>query len=181
MKKILTIIFLFLFVGISNGQERFLTKNGKISFFSKATLEDISAENNQVASIIDTNKGAMAIAILIKSFLFEKALMEEHFNENYLESDKFPKATFKGLIQNFNTLEDVKSERTVKGKLTIHGVTKEKEITAFFTKTQEGILVEGDFMVNLADFKIKIPSVVAKNIAKNIKVTFNFNHKPYKK
>ena len=85
-------------------QEQYLTKNGAITFFSSTIIEDIKAENNQVLSIIDASKSKMAISILIKSFLFKKALMQEHFNENYLESDKFPKATFKGDILNFNNV-----------------------------------------------------------------------------
>lgn len=181
MKKIFAIITLFLCVAFANAQDRYLTKNGKINFFSKAALEDITADNNQVLSIVDASSGKMAISILMKAFLFEKALMQEHFNENYVESDKFPKATFSGMIINFTALKDDKTEATVKGNLTIHGVSKEKEIKAFITKTKEAILIEGDFMVNLADFDVKIPSVVARNIAKEIKVTFNFNHKPFKK
>ena len=123
----------------------------------------------------------MAISILMKSFLFEKALMQEHFNENYVESDKYPKATFKGEILGFNTVNNVLTTKQVKGVLTIHGVSKEINIDANFIKQNKGILVSGDFMINLEDFKIKIPAIVAKNIAKKIKVTFNFNHKPYQK
>ena len=107
--------------------------------------------------------------------------MQEHFNENYVESDKYPKATFKGDILDFGEISDTKSVRKVKGKLTIHGVTNEVTIDANFTKTKDAILVDGNFMVALDDYNIKIPAVVAKNIAKNIKVTFEFNHKPYKK
>lgn len=181
MKPIVTILCFFLFVGSSISQERYLTKNGKITFFSKAAVEDITAENNQVLSIIDSKNGNMAISILMKSFLFEKALMQEHFNENYVESDKYPKATFKGVIVNFDAISETQSEATVKGTLTIHGVSKEKEIKANFIRTKEAIKVDGDFIVNLDDFDVKIPSVVSKNIAKNIKVSFEFNHTPFQK
>ncbi|WP_227431583.1 YceI family protein, partial [Polaribacter reichenbachii] len=116
---------------------------------------------------------------LMKSFLFKKALMQEHFNENYVESDKYPKATFKGEILDFNSVNNVLSTKQVKGVLTIHGVSKEINIDANFIKQNNTILVSGDFMINLEDFKIKIPAIVAKNIAKKIKVTFKFNHKPY--
>ena len=102
MKLIITIFCCFLFVAISNSQERYLTKNGAINFFSKTVLEDITADNNQVLSIVDATNGKMAISILMKSFLFKKALMQEHFNENYVESDKYPKATFTGTILNFD-------------------------------------------------------------------------------
>tara|TARA_B110000091_G_C13790499_1_gene465408 strand:+ start:822 stop:1415 length:594 start_codon:yes stop_codon:yes gene_type:complete len=181
MKLLITIFCCFLFVGMSNSQERYLTKSGTINFFSKTALEDITADNDQVLSIVDATRGKMAISILMKSFLFKKALMQEHFNENYVESDKYPKATFKGDILNFDAVSETASLLKVKGILTIHGVSKEIMIEANFTKINDAILVVGGFMINLADFDVEIPAVVAKNIAKNIKVTFNFNHTPYKK
>ncbi|MGK0455263.1 MAG: polyisoprenoid-binding protein YceI [Paraglaciecola sp.] len=181
MKLITTIFCCFLFVAISSSQERYLTKNGAINFFSKTALEDITADNNQVLSIVDATNGKMAISILMKSFLFKKALMQEHFNENYVESDKYPKATFTGTILNFDAINEMASIAKIKGTLTIHGVPKEIMIDANMLKTKEAILVDGEFMINLADFEVEIPAVVAKNIAKNIKVSFNFNHTPYKK
>lgn len=181
MKPIITILCCFLFVAVSNSQGKYLTKSGTINFYSKAPMEDITADNNQVLSIIDASNSKMAISILMKSFLFEKALMQEHFNENYVESDKYPKATFKGTIVDFDAVNETTSKRKVKGVLTIHGVSKEMVIEANMTKKDDSILVDGNFMVNLDDFNVKIPAVVAKNIAKNIKVTYNFDHKPYKK
>ena len=181
MKHILTILSCILLVAISHSQGKYLTKNGAINFFSKAPIENITADNNQVLSIVNASNGEMAISILMKSFLFDKALMQEHFNENYVESDKFPKATFKGTILNFDAIDEVASAQKVKGILTIHGVAKEITIDANFIKIADSIIVDGDFVINLEDFEVKIPSVVAKNIAKNIKVSFNFNHKPYNK
>jgi polyisoprenoid-binding protein YceI len=181
MKSIITIFCCFLFATISNSQDRYLTKNGAINFYSKMPMEDITADNNQVLSIVDASSGKMAISILMKSFMFKKALMQEHFNENYVESDKFPKATFKGSILNFDAINETVSKAQVKGVLTIHGVSKEIMIDANFTKTEEAILVDGEFIIEVDDFNIEIPALVAKNIAKKIKVSFNFNHKPYKK
>lgn len=181
MKTILTILCCFLFVTTSNSQGKYLTKSGAINFYSKAPMEDITADNNQVLSIIDASKGKMAISILMKSFLFDKALMQEHFNENYVESDKYPKATFKGDILNFDAINETVSKQQVKGMLTMHGVSKEVTIDANFIKTKEAIIVNGNFIIEVDDFNIKIPGVVAKNIAKKIKVSFNFDHKPYKK
>jgi polyisoprenoid-binding protein YceI len=181
MKPIYTILCCLLFVAVSQSQDKYLTKSGAINFYSKAPMEDITADNNQVLSIIDASKGKMAIQILMKSFLFEKALMQEHFNENYVESDKYPKAIFKGAILDFDSINETTSKKQVKGELTIHGVTKEVTIDANFTKTDEAILVDGNFIIEVDDYNIKIPAVVAKNIAKRIKVTFEFNHKPYKK
>lgn len=181
MKFIFTILCCLFFTTITNSQGRYLTKNGAINFYSKAPMEDITADNNQVLSIIDSDKGKMAISILMKSFLFDKALMQEHFNENYVESDKYPKATFKGEILNFEAINETESKQKVKGILTLHGVSKEVTIDANFIKTNESITVDGNFIIEIDDFNIKIPAVVAKNIAKKIKVTFNFDHKPYKK
>ena len=181
MKPIFTMLCCLLFVAVTISQERYLTKNGAINFYSKAPMEDITADNNQVLSIVDAGKGKMAISILMKSFLFEKALMQEHFNENYVESDKYPKAIFKGDILGFDSISETPSKKQVKGNLTIHGVTNEITIDANFSKTSEGILVNGDFIIELDDYNVKIPAVVAKNIAKKIKITFDFNHKPYKK
>ena len=133
--KILSTFFVCLFlVSFTNGQERFLTKKGMISFFSETPIENIEAQNNQVLSIVDATSGKMAIAILMKSFMFKKALMQEHFNENYVESDKYPKATFKGDILNFDAVSETASLLKVKGILTIHGVSKEIMIEANFTK-----------------------------------------------
>ena len=181
MKTIYTILICLLLVNSSNAQGKYLTKNGAVTFFSSAVVEDIKADNNQVLSIIDDSSGKMAISILMKSFQFEKALMQEHFNENYVESDTFPKATFKGDILNFESIKDSATKVNVKGTITIHGKSKEITIPATITRTEDSILVKGAFNLLLKDYDIKIPSVVAKNIAKEIKVTFDFNHKPYKK
>lgn len=181
MKTILLIFCCFLCTIVSKSQERYLTKNGTIHFYSETPIEDITAENNQVLSIIDVTNQKMAISILMKSFMFKKALMQEHFNENYVESDKYPKATFKGSILNFDALNETATTLQVKGMLTIHGVSKEMVIDANFTKNAETISVSGNFMLALDDFNIEIPAVVSKNIAKEIKVSYDFNHKPYKK
>ena len=130
MRTIYTVIICFLFVTLTNAQERYLTKNGAISFFSSAVVKDFRADNNQVLSIIDAGSGQMAISILMKSFMFEKALMQEHFNENYVESDKFPKATFRGDIVDFENITDLDTKVAVKGIITIHGVSKEIVIGA---------------------------------------------------
>ncbi len=181
-KKILTTVVCFLFLTtFINAQEKYLTKTGKVNFFSEATLEDITADNDKVLSIIDAATGDIAIQIKIKNFEFKKKLMQEHFNENYLESDKYPKAIFKGKILDFDKINETSSECIVKGDLTIHGVTKKTEIKANFIRTAENIDVTGSFMVALEDYKIKIPKIVFMKIAENIKVSFNFNHKPYKK
>ena len=181
MKLIYSLLLCVLFSTQGNSQERFLTKNGSITFFSSTVIEDIKADNNQVLSIIDTGKGKMAIAILMKSFMFKKALMQEHFNESYVESDKFPKATFKGNILNFSEVTSETKKIEVEGEMTIHGITKKMTIEAAITKTEEQILLKGKFFLKISDFNIEVPRVVAKNISKKIEVTFELDHKPYKK
>lgn len=180
-KIVLSLLCFFTITTVLNAQGKYITKTGKINFFSAATLEDITADNDKVLSIIDTNTGDMAIQIGIKNFEFEKKLMQEHFNENYLESDKYPKSIFKGKILNFDEINETESQTIVKGTITIHGVSKEIEIKANFTKTDDSIKVTGNFMVALEDFKVKIPKIVFMKIAENIKVSFDFVHKPYQK
>ena len=180
--KILSTVFVCLFfVSFANGQERFLTKKGMISFFSETPIENIEAQNNQVLSIVDATSGKMAIAILMKSFMFKKALMQEHFNENYVESDKYPKATFKGDIIDFETITTFERSIAIKGNLTIHGKTKEITIKALTKKIDAVLEMTGDFFINLTDFDVKIPSIVKNNISEKIKVSFRLYHKPYKK
>jgi len=117
----------------------------------------------------------------MKSFLFKKALMQEHFNENYVESHKYPKAKFKGVILNYEQLVDGINEVVIEGVLSVHGIDKEVTTNAVLEISKDRILLSGEFMVLVSDFKIKIPSVVINNIAKTIKVNFELNHKPYKK
>ncbi len=179
MKPIHIVLYFFLCTTLAFGQEKFLTKQGHTSFFSSSPVEDIKADNDQVLSIIDTSTGAIAISILMKSFMFEKSLMQEHFNENYVESDTFPKATFKGQILNFETLDENKKEVTIQGNITIHGITKPMNIKATLSKSDKRIQLTGKFPITVADFGIKIPAVVANNIAKVVEVTFEFDHKPY--
>jgi hypothetical protein len=180
--KILNTFFVCLFLFSSaNAQERFLTKKGMISFFSETPIENIEAQNNQVLSIVDAANGKMAIVILMKSFIFKKSLMQEHFNENYVESDKYPKATFKGDILDFESITTSEITLAIKGNLTIHGKTKEITINAVTKKTDEVIEMTGNFFINLTDFDVKIPSVVKNNISEKIKVSFRLYHKPYKK
>jgi len=180
MKKIYFILFTIFFVNLAQAQVKYLTKEGFVSFFSHSLVEDIKADNHQVLSIIDTETGEIAIQLLMKSFQFKKALMQEHFNENYIESHKFPKAKFKGEIQNFDQLTDQINEVEIKGVLSVHGEEKEVNTKAVVEIRENEILVSGDFMVEVADFNIKIPSVVINNIAKTIKVSFKLNQKPYK-
>ena len=156
--------------------QKLYTKNGAIFFFSKAPIENIKAVNNQVTSVINTQTGEIQFSVLIKGFHFQKQLMEEHFNENYMESDQYPKAFFKGSIDNFqkaSLTRDGNFTLSVSGELTMHGITKKINVPAVFTITGGVLTTSAEFVVHLADYKIRIPSIVKDNIAEKIDITVN--------
>ncbi len=161
--------------------QKYITKNGDISFYSSTSVEDIEAHNNQVNTALDTETGDFVFKVLIKSFKFEKALMQEHFNENYLESHKYPNATFVGKVENHDNIdfsEPGKYEATISGKLTIHGVTRDISEAGTFEVKGDAIHGKSKFMVKVADYDIEIPKAVINNIAKEIEVTVDVNLKP---
>ncbi len=170
-------IILFASINTANAQ-KYYTKNGNISFFSKTALEDIKADNNQVMSILDTKTGEMQFSLLVKSFHFQKALMEEHFNENYMESTKFPKATFKGAIADASKIDFTKDGNhkvNVIGEMTIHGVTKKVSSPGTVTINAGKITASSSFPIRVADYNIAIPKLVKDNIAESVSVTVNCN------
>lgn len=183
MKKIaLSLLFLTVTLFMTYGQSRYFTKTGNISFYSHTPMEDIRATNNQVTSFIDIETGEIVFAVLMKSFKFSKALMEEHFNENYVESDKYPRSTFEGKIINLDEIQFNKAgtyEATIHGKLTIHGETKEIEEKGTLTIVDEGIIGSSTFFIDPYDYKIDIPKVVKENIAESIEITVEMEYKPY--
>ena len=174
----LTLSFLLLTI-MSYGQGKYLTKQGYVSFFSDTLMEEIRADNNQVLSVIDAKDGSVAIAILMKSFMFEKSLMQEHFNENFIESDKYPKAFFKGKIEDYSPIESGAKDVYIIGTITIHGKSKEVEILAKLAKWDENLMLQCIFPLVVSDFGIHIPTVVSNNIAKTIEVSFESIYKPY--
>lgn len=157
-------------------QTKYYTKAGTISFYSKSALENIEATNNKVVSIWDVGTGQIEFAVLMKGFEFEKALMQEHFNENYVESDTYPKATFKGMIENSKAISfatDNVIKVKVNGTLTMHGVTNPVNTIATVIIKNGVISATSKFIVILADYKITIPSVVSDKINKTIAITIN--------
>jgi len=182
MKKLMFVAFLFLVVSGLQAQKYF-TKAAELSFFSEAPMEKIEAFNKTSTCVLDLETGKMEFATLIKGFKFEKALMQEHFNENYMESDKFPKATFKGEIQRYSKIDpsiDKNHEVTVVGKMTIHGVTK--DVTAKGTVATKGgkVKLTSNFNIDVADYQIEIPSLVKDKIAKTILIKVLANLEPLK-
>ena len=182
-KSIVSIILVFLIPGTNFAQGRFYTKTGKISFFSSTKLEDISAVNRSVISLLDTKTGDIQFAALIKGFEFKKALMQEHFNKDYLESGKYPRSEFKGQITNNNSVNyttDGVNKVTVKGKLTIHGVTKDVEVPGTITIKNGNLLVNSVFNVLIADHNITLAKVHRDNISKSIRITVEGTLEPVK-
>lgn len=167
----------------AQAQDRYLTRAGHIKFFSAAPLEDIEAHNYKALSIVDLSKGQIAVNLLIKAFEFEKKLMQEHFNENYMESAKYPKSTYQGNFEvpaGLKAMEDGTYELDVSGEMLIHGIKKEVATTATL-KVEGGKLFGEVFLkVKVDDYGIKIPKVVVRNIAEEIEVTGVFEYDPYK-
>lgn len=173
MKNIVLFAAMFLFANVLTAQKQF-TRDAKITFHSDAALEKIEAVNNSSTSVIDTETSRIQFAVLVKGFQFEKALMQEHFNENYMESSKFPKATFKGAFSDGSAIDwtkDGEYAAEVTGEMTIHGVTK--TVTAPSKIVIKGGAVSGSstFTVQVADYDIEIPSVVKDNIAKTVEIS----------
>ena len=155
----------------------------EISFFSAAALENISAVNKTSKPVMNTASGDFQVKISVRAFHFEKPLMEEHFNENYLETEKFPDAIFKGKInETLDYTKDGSYEVTVNGKFTIHGVEKERNgIKGKVTIKGSEIMVDASFPIHIADYNIKVPSLVVKNIAEDVDVKIVATLEPYKK
>ena len=163
------------------GQGKYLANNGEISFYSHTIIEDITADNDKVAGVIDAASGEVAIIVKMVEFQFVKKLMQEHFNENYVESEKYPKGTFNGSITN-NEDVDYSTPGTykvqVEGELTIHGVKKTHSAEGSVEVTGAAIIARTKFLLNPEDFKIKIPKVVRKNIADSMEITVTLKCDP---
>jgi hypothetical protein len=184
MQKIFTLSF-FLLISIFglHAQDKFFTKSGKIEFFSSASLEDIEARNKTVSVLLDSKTGIIQISALLKSFDFEKALMQEHFNSDYVESDKYPKAEFKGTIENNSTVNYTKPGTypvKVKGQLTLHGVTRNIETNGTIKVSADNVETNASFDITLSDYNIKIQSMVKNRISKTIKINVDCKLEPFK-
>ena len=180
MKRIVFILILS-FVFFSVNSQKYMTKNGYIGFYSHTPFEDIKADNNQVAGVLDISTGEMVFQVLIKSFHFERALMEEHFNENYIESEKFPKSIFKGKITNLAAVNFSKNgtyEVTVEGELTIHDVTNKITTGGTIEVVTGGINASSKFKIVPEDYNITIPGVVRDKINKDFDVTVTMKYSP---
>lgn len=182
-KNLILMLAIALFASVASGQEKFYTKTGKIDFISKAPMEDIEGKNKTVTAVIDSRTGAMQFAVQMKGFELEKQLMEQHFHENYVESDKFPKAEFKGSIINnseINYTKDGTYPARVKGKLTIHGVTRDVETMGSLKVNGGKLDASSTFNVLLSDYDIKIPTIVKDKVSNSIKIVVDCKLEPLK-
>jgi polyisoprenoid-binding protein YceI len=183
MMKLVVFVSL-LFVTLTAGaQGKYYTKGGKIKFFSSTSMENIDATNKATVCILDSKTGDLQFAVLMKSFEFKKALMQEHFNKNYAESDKFPKAEFKGQITNNSEIKyttDGSYTAKIKGKLTIHGVTKDVETTGTIVIKDGKLTAASSLNIKLPDYNIKVSKLHRSQISDTIKITVDCGLEPLK-
>jgi hypothetical protein len=175
MKKIAILICLIFSIGMFS--QKMITRSGEIKFeASMPAFEEVAAKNNTVSCILDTATGEIAVLALVKAFRFKVPLMEEHFNENYMDSDQLPKSTFKGKVASFDLskLSTGKNTFDVEGDLTLHGVTKKVKSKITFVPSGDKLISTCSFKVKPADYSIKIPSVVKSKIAETVEINLKF-------
>ncbi len=153
-------------------QQRYSTRTGEVTFHSETPMENIDAVNHKATAVVDLTSGQVQVSMLIKAFEFEKALMQEHFNENYMDSNTFPKGEFKGKVTGFtaeNAAKAGKYDVTLTGELDIHGVKQQRTLSGVIeVDAAGGLKATSDFVVKPADHGIKVPGGV--NVAEEIKV-----------
>ncbi len=183
MKKYICIVILISGLSTVTFVQKYYSKTAHVSFLSQAPIETIEANNNNAYIVFDASTGQIEFSVLIKGFSFQKALMQEHFNENYMESDKYPKSTFKGSLLDWSDtklMNDHVYNVNVNGDLTIHGVAKQFNGPAKLTVKDGVISAFATFDVTIADYQIEVPKVVRDNISKTVKVTVKADLQPLK-
>lgn len=165
-------------VALSVQAQQYVLSEGVITFFSEATLENIKAENKHSTSVFDATTGEIAFAIPNNQFQFEKKLMQQHFNERYMESEKYPRSTFSGTVAGFDVSKPGEQRVKAIGNMFIHGVTQSVEIPGVIEVSSQGMRMKASFMIKLADYKIKIPQILWQNIAEQVEVTVDLVYKP---
>lgn len=156
--------------------QKYKSTTSYISFFSDAPMEDIKAENEDGKSALDLGTGQIVFSVPVKGFAFEKSLMREHFNENYLESEKYPNATFTGKLTNFDPKKTGWQTATASGLMTIHGVENEITCDGKININNDDIEIEAVFPLEVADYEIKIPKIVFYNIAEVVEITLKASY-----
>jgi hypothetical protein len=166
------------FIFFNSNAQKYTVEKSNVSFFSHAAIEDIKAENVKASSIFNAATNDIVFSIPVNDFQFEKSLMQEHFNEKYMESDKFPKSTFQGKIVGYNATSEGLVNVKATGELMIHGVSKQIEIPGTIEKQGDKLLMKSKFIIKLADYKIQIPQLLWQNIAEQVEVRLDFVFKP---
>ena len=180
-----TLLFsIFIFTALGASAQRLIAKDAFIRFYSSTPMEDIEATTNTAVSVLDRTSGEVAFQVSIKNFTFDRALMQEHFNENYLESEKYPKASFQGKLVNPSAVKwgkDGVYSAHLKGKMNIHGVEREITTPVTFTLKSGQILLESTFYVQCVDYNIEVPTLVVAKIAEKIQVSVKTKYVPASK
>ena len=181
--KYILVTLLFISIASSvSAQKVFLANGGMAYFFSATPLENIEAKSQSLTSVLTTGSNKILFNIPLRTFKFDKSLMEEHFNEKYVESEKYPKASFKGVInETIDWSRDTVLTVTATGTFDLHGVTKETTEKGTLKITGDKINLVVAFDITLADYKIRIPKVVTTNIAEVIRVNIECDFIPYVK
>ena len=162
------IIIIFMFLHLNSFAQKYSANNGEITFYSYAPIEDIKAENNKVSAIYDSETKELVFQLYIENFNFRKKLMQEHFNENYLESDLYPKSSFIGRVMSVND-----SVAKVQGLLSIHGISNQIDEVGSFVKKDNTFILSSNFKVKLEDYDVMIPKIVMYKIAEEISIDVN--------
>jgi hypothetical protein len=177
MKKIIPLLILCL-ASATTFSQKYISDLNHVSFYSEAPMENIEAHTYNSKSIFDVETGEIAFIVPINTFEFKKSLMQEHFNEKFMESHKYPRAKFKGKVIDFKNSPG-KQKVTAEGEMEIHGVTQNVKVTGDLESTGNEVKINAVFPVKVADYNIKIPSVVATNIAEVVEVRLDFTYRPH--
>jgi len=178
--KYIGILLLILFNINRGGQDLYISKNVNINLFSGALIEDIKASSSTGLSVYNAATGELDFSVTISTFKFDKAFMQQHFNSDYMESDKYPRAIFKGKIQeHVDVTKDGNYPVNATGNLTVHDITKARTIQGSLTVKNGVISMASEFIVKCADHRIDIPQILFYHIAEDIKVNISATYSPY--
>lgn len=174
MKKLLTVLGVLVLLTNTSFAQIHLCKNGNISFFQETSVEDIDARSTKLLSVLNTENNMIAYKVDMQSFLFEKSLMQDHFNENYVESGKYPTAVFKGVInEKIDWTKDGTYDITSTGDMVMHGVTKRITEKGKLTIKNGELSISNFFTIKFTDYGVEIPSLLSKQLAESVEVTIN--------
>jgi len=173
-----SILVMLLLGYVASPAQKFTAEHGELSFFSDGIVEDIEAKNGQVGSLFDAGNGDVVFIAKIRDFVFPKSLMREHFNEKYMETERFPKATFQGKLVGVKTGAAGEQRVRAVGKLNMHGVTRDIDVPGTVEFNGGKLVTKSKFKVKLEDYNIKIPTLVWQNIAEEVEVRVEFTYKP---